>query len=453
MRIAIIGSGISGMTAAYYLRHRHEVTVFEAGHYIGGHTNTVEFEFGGASFAIDTGFIVFNDRTYPNFIALLNELNVVYQPTSMSFSVSCQSSGLEYRGANLNGLFAQRRNLLRPKFWSLISEMLRFNRSAERLLVSLGPDVSVGAFFEKHQFGQSFREKFFFPMASAIWSCPKATVEQFPMRFIVEFYRHHGLLSVTQRPQWNVIKGGSQQYMRKLAAASQANLKVHTPVETINRHNDRVILTTGNASEDSSVTRRVASPEKFEFDHVIFACHSDQALKILGASATPVEKEILGAFPYERNEAVLHWDEKVLPRNRRAWACWNYFWPSTDSGKATVTYNMNLLQGLKCKTTFCVSLNCIDRIDPGKIVETIEYHHPIFTTQRRQMQQRHSELLGPNRTSFAGAYWGNGFHEDGVMSALSVVKNLEQSKWKVASTRGGFDTDDTSKPKTAFASA
>lgn len=453
MRIAIIGSGISGMTAAYYLRRRHQVTVFEADNYIGGHTNTVEFEHEEETFAIDTGFIVFNDRTYPNFIALLNELNVDYQPTGMSFSVACQASGLEYRGADINGLFAQRRNLLRPQFWSLILEMLRFNRTAEELLSSLPPDISVGEFFARHTFGQSFRDKFFFPMASAIWSCPNATVELFPMRFIVEFYRHHGLLSVTQRPQWFVIKGGSQQYMRKLAAASQATLKTNSPIVAIERNRDSIILTSKDTVHDASQLSANASYQQHGFDHVIFACHSDQALKLLGKAATEAEKEILCAFPYERNEAVLHWDETLLPKNRRAWACWNYFLPAADLNKATVTYNMNLLQGTKSRSTFCVSLNCLDRIDPAKVIKTIQYHHPIFTEQRRRMQQRHSELLGPNRTSYAGAYWGNGFHEDGVNSALAVVKNLEQSQWKVVSTKAGFDTEDTSKWKTAFASA
>jgi predicted NAD/FAD-binding protein len=450
MRIAIVGSGIAGMSAAYYLRQTHEVTVFEAGSYIGGHTNTIDVQHQGRDYAIDTGFIVFNNRTYPNFIALLDELDVAFQPTSMSFSVTCESSGLEYRGADFNGLFAQRRNLINPRFWKLLAEMMRFNRSAERLLGPLSPDITVGEFFKAHRFGQSFREHFFLPMASAIWSCPNSTVEQFPMRFIVEFYRHHGLLSVTDRPQWYVIKGGSQQYMRKLATASKAKILINSPVTSVTRSEGSVSLTFEQASE---------SIQTQAFDHVIFACHSDQALRILGASATSIEREILAAFPYERNEAVLHTDETQLPKSRRAWACWNYYLPNSASpltNKATVTYNMNLLQGVEADTTFCVSLNCSERIDPARVIRAIEYHHPIFTVQRREMQQRHSELLGHNRTSFVGAYWGNGFHEDGVVSALAACKQINETSkagpWKVASMKAGFDTDDTRRSKTVFVS-
>ncbi|MBX3417803.1 MAG: FAD-dependent oxidoreductase [Pirellulaceae bacterium] len=416
MRIAIIGSGISGMTAAYYWRNAHEVTVFEANSYIGGHTNTIDVEEAGKTIPVDTGFIVCNDRTYPNFLKLLQEINIEYQPTGMTFSVQCEASGIEYRGADLNGLFAQRRNLFRPAHYGLLSEMLRFNRQVERLLEPLDPDISVGEFFRRHSFRQSFREHFFLPMASAIWSCPNSTVEQFPMRFIVEFYRHHGLLSVNDRPQWYVIKGGSQTYMRALAPASLARIHINTPIVNVLRSADEVVLTT-RAGEQQS------------FDHVLFACHSDQALRILGSGATASEREILGAFPYEKNIAVLHRDHRVLPQNRRAWACWNYFLPQTPSAKATVTYNMNLLQGLKTRHTYCVSLNCEERIAPQSIIQRIEYEHPIFTTERRSAQQRHPELIGPNRSSFAGAYWGNGFHEDGVVSALAVCEGLKTGEF------------------------
>jgi predicted NAD/FAD-binding protein len=366
-------------------------------------------------------------------MALLAELGVAYQPTGMSFSVSCEASGLEYRGADLNGLFAQRKNLLRPKFWSLLSEMLRFNRCAERMLVNLSPDISVGEFFEIHRFGKTFREQFFLPMASAIWSCPNATVEQFPIQFIVEFYRHHGLLSVTDRPQWFVIQGGSQQYMRKLVDACGAEIRLNSPVVDVNRTESAVYVTTCHTTDKQT------SNQMQEFDHVIFACHSDQALKILGSSATPSEREILGAFPYEFNQAVLHTDVSLLPRARRAWACWNYHLPKTDSAKATVTYNMNLLQGLGHETTFCVSLNCTHRIDPAKVIRVIDYHHPVFTVKRRAMQQRQGELLGCHRSSFVGAYWGNGFHEDGVVSALAACQKIQEpskaSPWTVASTK------------------
>ncbi|MEQ1904685.1 MAG: FAD-dependent oxidoreductase [Pirellulaceae bacterium] len=438
MKIAVVGSGISGMTAAYYLSKQHEVTVFEANGYIGGHTNTIDVEHRGQKYAVDTGFIVFNDRTYPNFIRLLGEIGVESQPTAMTFSVQCETTGLEYRGADLSGLFAQMRNYLRPSFYYLLAEMLRFNRQVERLLETLDPDISVADFFAKHRFGEGFRKQFFLPMASAIWSCPNSTVEQFPLRFIVDFYRHHGLLSVNDRPQWRVIRGGSQQYMKALVRQTNAKILVNSPIASVFRTADSVRLTP-------------QAGESQEFDHVVFACHSDQALRILGSEATKTEQEVLIAFPYERNVAILHTDRRLLPRSRRAWACWNYHLPQIESSKATVTYNMNLLQGIDCPDTFCVSLNCEDRVDPALIVRSIEYHHPVFTTARRTMQERHHELIDVRRTSFAGAYWGNGFHEDGVVSALAVCQKLDQSSWKVASTKAGFDTAGESQSKTAFA--
>jgi predicted NAD/FAD-binding protein len=414
------------MTSAYYLSGRHDVTVFEASDYIGGHTNTIEFEYEGRDYAVDTGFIVFNDRTYPNFCRLLDEISVTAKPTRMTFSLHCDQTGLEYRGADLGGLFAQRRNLIRPQFYFLLYEMLRFNRSAERLLLTMDPDISVREFFERHPFGRLFREKFFLPMASAIWSCPNETVEVFPMRFIVEFYKHHGLLSVTDRPQWYVIDGGSQRYMEALVQKCAAKILLNQAVLTVRRDSEKVTIVTSAQTE--------------AFDHVIFACHSDQALALLKEEATTVEREVLGAFPYEKNVAVLHADVSVLPRRRRAWACWNYHLPVAASAKATVTYNMNLLQGLTGEHTFCVTLNSEQPIDPSRVIRSIEYHHPVFTVDRRQMQGRHGELLGLNRSSFCGAYWGNGFHEDGVVSALAVCKNLDSESCTVASMRDGSGT-------------
>lgn len=415
------------MTAAYYLGTRHDITVFEAGDYVGGHTNTIDFLWQGHEYAVDTGFIVFNDRTYPQFCRLLNAIGVSAKPTSMTFSVQCEQTGLEYRGADLGGMFAQRRNLFRPSFYHLIYEMLRFNRESEQRLAEEDPDISVGHFFERHRFGRGFREKFFLPMASAIWSCPNSTVEQFPMRFIVEFYKHHGLLSINDRPQWYVINGGSQRYMEALVAATRAVIRLNHPIRQLERTAEsvRVIPETGDSET---------------FDHVILACHSDQALSILGGGATPQEREILGAFPYERNDAVLHTDTSLLPRRKRAWACWNYFLPTQRAEKATVTYNMNLLQGLVSDETFCVSLNSDRAIAENKIIRKVIYHHPIFTVERRAMQARHLELIGENRTSFCGAYWGNGFHEDGVVSALAVCQGLDSESCKAAFMKVGSDT-------------
>lgn len=443
MKIAIIGSGISGLTAANYLRQQHDVTLFEANDYLGGHTNTVEFELEGREYAIDTGFIVFNDRTYPNFCRLLDELGVSSKPTSMTFSVNCEQSGLEYRGADLNGLFAQRRNLVSPRFLGLLWELLRFNRKAEQLLAAAPENQTVGEFFSQHRFGRQFIDKYFLPMASAIWSCPHSAVEGFPIRFIADFYRNHGLLSTRNRPQWRVINGGSQRYVEVLARPLADCIRLNSPVVSVERNPDHVSIR----------TRRGDGPEIF--DHVIFACHSDQALAILNGSATQVEREVLSGFPYEKNLAVLHTDTRLLPRNRRAWACWNYHIPASSApdaaAKATVTYNMNLLQGVVSPQTFCVSLNCGDRIDPRRVIRSIVYHHPVFTADRRENQRRHGELIGPNHTSFCGAYWGNGFHEDGVNSALAVCRFLDRKSCSVASTQAGSDTADWKNQATRFA--
>lgn len=420
MKVAIIGAGISGLTSAYYLKPNHEVTLFEANAYIGGHTNTIDVSIDGKDYAVDTGFIVFNDRTYPNFCKLLNELNVASKNTAMSFSVSCDKTGLEYRGADFNGLFAQRRNLFNFRYLGLLRDLMKFNKHSSALLGDPSEQQTVGEFFAKNTYSDYFVEKYFLPMASAIWSCPHGTIANFPIRFIVEFYRNHGLLSVNDRPQWKVIRGGSREYIPSLTRSFRDSIRLNSPVEKVERgHPEGVHIHSQGHKE--------------VFDHVVFACHSDQALRILGDSATHQEREILSAFPYEENVAVLHTDESVLPRSRRAWACWNYHIHDSNSHeksaeeKATVTYNMNLLQGINSDHTFCVTLNCPESVNPDKVLRRITYHHPIFSAGRNQFQQRQSEIIGPNRTSFCGAYWGNGFHEDGVASALNVCKYVNES--------------------------
>jgi predicted NAD/FAD-binding protein len=412
MRIAIIGAGISGLTAAYRLSQHHEITLFEANDYLGGHTHTVDVELGGERQVIDTGFIVFNDWTYPNFIALLNELRVASRPTSMSFSVRCDRTGLEYNGSSLNGLFAQRRNLLRPSFHRMIRDILRFNREGPELVLSRPVDdaMTVGEFLTQQRYSREFADQYLLPMGAAIWSCPTGTFAEFPIRFIVEFYRNHGLLSVRHRPTWRVIEGGSRTYVAGMLPRFRDRVRLNTPVESVRR-----------TTESVEVTPREQPVERF--DHVVFACHSDQALRML-ADPTATEQELLGAFPYERNSAVLHTDESLLPRRRLAWASWNYQIPAEPTAHATVSYCMNILQHLRSQHTFCVTLNSDDRIDPAKILGRFEYHHPIFTTRRATMQARHREVLNVNRTSFCGAYWGNGFHEDGVNSALAVCDAL-----------------------------
>ena len=357
------------------------------------------------------GFIVFNDRTYPNFIALLDELSVPFQPTRMSFSVSCDQTGLEYSGTGLNGIFAQRKNIVRPWFYRLLLDFVRFKKDAELLLESDQPQESVGNFFERNNYSKQFVEQYFLPMGAAIWSSSFETFREFPIQFIAEFYQNHGLLGIRDRPQWYVVKGGSKQYVAPLTKDWSDRIKPSSPVESVVRDGSRVLV-------------KIAGSEAVAFDHVIFACHSDQALQILGDAATDTERELLSAFPYQKNQAILHTDASVLPKRRRAWSCWNYYNPKKQNAAATLTYNMNMLQSLSTPETYCVTLNDTGRIDPSKVLRTIDYAHPTFSVNRKSMQARHSEVLGPNRTSYCGAYWANGFHEDGVRSALAVVQQL-----------------------------
>jgi len=422
MKIAIIGAGISGLVAAESLRQTHDVTVFEAGSYIGGHTNTIDVDTPDGPLAVDTGFIVFNDRTYPNFIAMLDRLGVASQDTIMSFSVKCERTGLEYRGADLNGLFAQRRNLLNPKFYRLLMDMLKFFRLGEAMLEAdsdADEAETVESFLRRNNFSDQFVEQYFLPMGAAIWSSSYNSFRDFPIRFIAEFYRNHGLLGVKNRPQWKVIQGGSKQYVSALTNGWTDQIKLNTPVQRVVRNR------MDGVGEPNSVTI-TTKDESFEFDHVVFACHSDQALRILCDDATKTETEILSAFPYQKNVALLHTQADVLPKQSRAWASWNYFNPKQESDAATVTYCMNILQSLKTDTTWCVTLNGENLIRDENVVASIDYAHPTFSVGRRTMQARHGELCGANATSFCGAYWGNGFHEDGVVSALRVVKAIDQ---------------------------
>lgn len=413
MKIAIVGTGISGLVAAYLLNAQHDLTIFEANDYVGGHTHTVPVEANGQRLNIDTGFIVYNDWTYPNFIKLLTKLGVESQPTSMSFSVRCDRSGLEYNGTSLNGLFAQRSNLVSLPFYRMLLDIMRFNRDSLRVLDHDSEDLTVAEYIQQHGYSRQFADQYLIPMGAAIWSCPLETFGQFPMRFIVEFYRNHGLLSVRHRPQWRVISGGSANYVEKLTASFKSRIRLSSPVTAVQRDEAGISLD----------VRGATLPERF--DHVIFACHSDQALRMLSSGTTPIEREILSEFPYQQNETVLHTDTSVLPRRKLAWASWNYHIRNDGSpSNATLTYNMNILQSLPSETTYCVTLNSTPLIDERKILGRFEYHHPIFTVRRRIAQQRHGEVINRNRTSFCGAYWGNGFHEDGVNSAIAVARGL-----------------------------
>ena len=413
MKVAVIGTGIAGNVAAWKLAGEHEITVFEADRRIGGHTNTVDVIAAGQRWAVDTGFIVFNDATYPNFIALLDELGVESQASDMSFSVRSERDGLEYNGASLNALFAQRRNLLRPSFYRMLLDILRFNREAPALLDDPDNTISLGDYLDQNGYSSRFVDHYIVPMGAAIWSATPGGMRAVPAAFFVRFFHNHGLLSVNDRPTWRVIKGGSRNYLDKLVAGHRDRIRLDTPVEWVRRH-----------AEYIEVKAKGAPAERF--DHVFFACHSDQALKLL-ADPTPEEQEVLGAIGYQQNEAVLHTDHTLMPERRLAWAAWNYHIPrgaSDPDGKVALTYNMNILQGLEAPVEFCVTLNYTHAIDPDKIIQTISYSHPVFTEAAVAAQKRHREINGARRTYFCGAYWRYGFHEDGVVSALSALEHF-----------------------------
>ena len=403
------------MTAAL-LRQTCRVTLFEANDYIGGHTHTVSVSGPNENLAIDTGFIVFNERTYPNFCRMLRQLDVASQPTEMSFSVRCDRTNLEYNGSSLNGLFADRRNLMRPGFYRMLRDILRFNREAEQRLNDVSAEVTVGEFLREEQYSEQFSRYYLLPMGAAIWSCPIATFEQFPIRFIVEFYRNHGLLQVRDRPVWRTISGGSREYVAALTAPYREQIRLDCPVQSVRRDSGRVEVCSSAGTES--------------FDEVVFACHSDQALKLLD-DADDTEREMLSAFPYSKNRVVLHSDTSVLPSHRRAWASWNYHLPATVADRPTLTYCMNILQGIDSPHTYCVTLNEEDSVDPSKVLGRFNYSHPIFTVERAAVQGRHKEVIRRRRTSFCGAYWGNGFHEDGVDSALAVCRAFGFDDWTV----------------------
>lgn len=412
MRIAIIGSGIAGNTIAYHLQREHDITVFEAGSHIGGHTHTHDIELDGRRHAVDTGFIVFNDRTYPNFIALLDELGVAWQPSHMSFSVRCEKTGLEYNGTNLNTLFAQRRNLLRPAFYRMIQDILRFNRQALELLAE-GPEIRLGDCLAQNGYGQDFIDYYIIPMGSAIWSTEARQMLQFPARFFVRFFHHHGMLTVNDRPQWRVIRGGSASYVEALTAGFRDRIRLNTPVAEVRRLKRSVRVKSVGGVEES-------------FDWVFFACHSDQALAML-KDPSAAEREVLGAIPYQENSIYLHTDRSLLPKRKLAWAAWNYHVTAKPLDRVAVTYNMNILQGLDAREQILVTLNHTDHINPAKVIKRLTYHHPVYTTAGTLAQARHGEISGINRTAYCGAYWRNGFHEDGVVSALAALRHFREA--------------------------
>ena len=398
------------MVAAYHLCRDHEITVFESGSYIGGHTHTIDVLAEGREYAVDTGFIVHNDWTYPNFVALLEELGVAWQPSDMSFSVRCESSGLEYNGTSINSLFAQRLNLLRPSFLRMVADIVRFSSQAPALLAERAADVSLGDYLQEHRYSHFFIENYIIPMGAAVWSSRPADMLKFPARFLVEFFANHGFLSVNNRPTWRVIQGGSREYVKKLTARYAARIRLNTPVDSLQRQPHQVSVRLRNGSVE-------------HFDRVFIACHSDQALALL-ADASPAEREILGAISYQENEALLHTDTRLMPRKRLAWAAWNYHIPKQPVERVAVTYNMNILQSLRAPAQFMLSLNRAQEIDPAKVLGAYTYHHPIYTAAAVAAQRRRHEIDGARRTHYCGAYWGYGFHEDGVNSAQTSLEEF-----------------------------
>jgi predicted NAD/FAD-binding protein len=412
VRIAIIGTGISGLTAAHLLHPEHEIVVYEAGDRVGGHTNTIRVEAGDATWHIDTGFIVLNDRNYPRFEALLDELGVARQPTDMSFSVSAVADDFEYSSGGVTGLLAQPSNLVRPRFLAMVADYARFNRAARALLADPDDDRSLGAFLADEGFSRWFVDRLLVPQAAAVWSADPEQMWSFPARFLVQFFAHHGMLSLTGRPQWSTVAGGSARYVEALTAPFADRIRVRTPVVAVTRHATHVdVVPDGGPAE--------------EFDELVVAAHADQALALL-TDPSDAEVEVLGAFPYQPNEAVLHTDRALLPRRRAAWAAWNYHLPPEPRGRCAVTYYMNHLQALDADRPFCVTLNRTAAIAPEHVIRVIPYAHPVFTREAMAAQGRHEEISGAQRTHYCGAYWRWGFHEDGVASAHQAVARLRQ---------------------------
>ena len=410
MRIAVIGTGIAGMVAAYLLGRDHDLVVFEANDYVGGHTNTLEVAEGGRIYPVDTGFIVFNEVTYPNFLALLRRLKVAWQPTNMSFSVQDAATGREYGFRTLNGVFAQRRNLWRPAFYRLLWDIRRFRSESRELTRDEMYQITLGEYLQNKGYSTSFRQEFLIPLGSALWSADPQALQSFPARYFADFFQRHGFLNLSRKITWQVIQGGSRRYVEALTAAYHDRVRLNCPVARIRRH-------------PHGVEVQPSRGEAEHFDRIVIATHSDQALGML-ADPSDREREILGAFPYQENSTILHTDATLLPRRRAAWASWNYYLPAGRQERATVTYHMNRLQGLSAPAEFCVTLNRDRDIDPARIIKKIMYHHPAYHRQAPLAQKRWAEINGVNNTYFCGAYWGYGFHEDGVVSALNVCRQF-----------------------------
>lgn len=412
MNIAIIGSGISGLTAGYLLSRKNNITVFEKNDYIGGHTHTHLLEYKNKSYSVDSGFIVYNERTYPNFIKILDQLNVKRQITRMGFSVKSEINNLEYAGHSLNGLFAQRSNLLKPSYLNMLKSMLRFNRQSRKDLTQLSPHLTLGQYLGNNNYPETFIKNFIIPIGAAVWSTKPTDMMDMSAVFFIRFFENHGMLQIIDRPNWWVIKNGSKSYVKSITKPYHDKIRLSTPVLSVERVDSKIKIRSGqnNASEEF-------------FDAVVFATHSNQSLRLL-KDPSKFENEILGAIPYQNNKAILHYDDSILPKRKNAWSSWNYLLDQDKNKPVSLTYNMNILQGIDCERTFCVSLNSEELIDPKKILKRLDYEHPLFNIKGLEAQKRKREISGINNTYYCGAYWRNGFHEDGVVSALDICADF-----------------------------
>ncbi len=411
MKIAVVGAGVSGLTAAYLLSQIHDVTIFEREESLGGHAHTVDAPGGDGNYPVDTGFLVYNDQTYPSFIALLERLGVQSKESTMSFSYRDVRSGLEWKGSTLNTIFAQRRNIFSLRFLRMVKDIVSFNRTLRALLAKpTVPGRTLADVLGEHEWSKEFIDWYLVPMGSAIWSANPLTFAEIPARTFAEFFSRHGLLSVRGKPTWRTIEGGSRTYVARLESliAERGKIHVSAAVKSIRRHVGAVQITTDESVET--------------FDHVVVACHSDEALSLLDDANTQ-EQSVLGAIAYQENDVTLHWDDSLLPRNKRAWAAWNYRRDSDQSALATLTYDISTLQSLDAPRRFFVSLNSHDDVDPQKVLARFCYSHPVLDQSAVRAQEQRLTLTG-NRTSFCGAYFGYGFHEDGVQSALEVCESL-----------------------------
>ena len=414
MKVAIVGSGISGMTCGHYLaENQHEVHLFEADDRIGGHTHTHEIEVDSGKYNVDTGFIVHNTKNYPNFLKLMHKLGVPTQDSNMSFSVKAENPDLEYNGTTMNSLFAQRRNLVRPSFYRMIRDILRFNKEAtsyyQKIKDAIFEEKTLEEFLRTNRYSQEFTEHYIMPMGAAIWSASRQEMRHFPLNYFVRFFHHHGLLQVNDRPMWRTLVNGSKSYIPKLTDNFRQNIHLNSPVQSVRRKHKLVEVVTGGRT--------------LEFDHVIFASHADQTMKILETPTTD-EQRIMKGFSYRPNDIILHTDTSVLPKRKLAHASWNYYLPKSMKERVAVTYHMNILQNIPSPEKFLVSLNMDEFIDPKKIIKMIPYSHPVYDVKSVTSQQQWGDISGKDRIHFCGAYWGNGFHEDGVKSAVKVMEKF-----------------------------